>query len=165
MADSEGEFYSPPVRKVFTEFTEAIKFCCNPQNYYAFPAAVLILSTIDAIGSFLLTKPRQSKYKCFKACITRYFPDEYKDEQVIRQLWELFRNPLTHALTVAPGVSISCDSDNEDRKQHLKIVAGHFHVNLRELLEHLDRAQEGYLNDLSTDPDIQRKLSERVKNP
>jgi hypothetical protein len=152
----------PPIGRIFDEVTDTLKFCND--RFYAFPAALVACSAINAIGSFLLVdagKPATypPNKERFDACIGQYFPSKY--HAVSSRLWKSLRCALSHVLTVGRDVAGSCRNDK--RHLHLTEVDGWFFVSMLELVEDLSEAMSSYLRDLETDAKLQAKLRLRLK--
>lgn len=162
MADEKLRIEGPPIERIFEEFADTLKFCNG--RFYAFPAALVACSAINAIGSFLLVDAGEpatyppNKVR-FDACIRRYFPGKYHN--VSSRLWESLRCALSHVLTVGRDVAVSCRNDK--RHLHLSEVDGWLFVSMLELVEDLSEAMSSYLCDLETDAELQAKLRLRLK--
>lgn len=162
MSDAKLNLGSPTLETLFEEVAGTLKFC--NEKYYAFPAAIVACSTMNAIGSFLLIDPdKPAKYppndQRFKECVKRYFSHKYHN--VANQLWESLRCALSHVLTVGPDVAVSCRNDR--RHLHLQEVNGYLFVSMLELAEDLHEAMKAYLQDLRADSEVRLKFEQRLK--
>jgi len=162
MPDTRLRIEGPPIERVFTEAIATLEFCNS--RFYAFHAALIACSTINAIGSFLLVESGKASVNApnnerFSACIERYFPDKYF--KVASQLWKSLRCALTHALTVGPDIVISCRDDR--RKLHLTELDGWLFVSMPELVNDLSEAIRSYMRDLETNTEFQAKLKLRLQ--
>lgn len=162
MSDEMVRIEGPPIGRIFDEVADTLKFC--NARFYAFPAALVACSAINAIGSFLRVDAEKSatyppNKDRFAACIERYFPDKYHN--VSARLWESLRCALSHGLTVGRDVAVSCRGDR--RHLHLGEVDGWLFVSMLELAEDLAKAISSYSSDLETDVELQSNFRLRVK--
>lgn len=162
MLDERLRVEGPPIKRIFDETVAALEFC--NEKFYAFTAALIACSAINAIGSFLLVNTEKPatyppNTERFNACIRQYFPSKYHAAKP--QLWESLRCALSHSLTVGSDVVVSCRNDG--RRLHLLEVDGWLFVSMLELVGDLSDAMRSYLRDLETSTELQEKLKLRLR--
>ena len=159
MSDGTGiQREHPTLEKVFGEFIAVIESCREKKR--GFPAALLALSMIQAIGVFLDGQIDNRANRCqFHMALDRYFPCAYHDRNVRAKLWKLARNSLVHNLSVRRGVSISWHSDCSASGHLSEDEDGDLRICMIELSEDLRKAASSYLKEKEGNADLQQRFA------
>lgn len=120
----------------------------------AFLSFLAVLTTTGALAG--LYAPRLGSGERFREFVTRYFPVGLSQDA--QRLWQ-FRNAMTHSFNPGPyGLT------HHNSRSHLTVSHGMTMPNAEDFYAALLTATQGYFATLVSDPELQARCLERIRD-